>query len=290
VDILSYLQTQNNFQEILSTTNDYSQTLAHLSIFFGYPSLLRHLIEWGTDLAISDINGLTAFHCAFMKGDLDSVRILRQGGASETVTDKLGRTPSDLQPEGFSLTIDLDAEVAAELDTEMRSEESDIGNIDEQMALEELFDNLDSGDENEPGYSQPGAAAQGGAGTSFVDPDPERYNNRIFREGRYRTYPRTPGEDLLNPKLSEHEKRFYEARRASPSHSRLSLVPPDSPGRETDYAHHPRTTSYGSQFLEVPRPIHHTIVTNPTITEPTPPQPSSGLLLENVSPPQIRIT
>jgi len=125
VDILSYLQTQNNFQEILSTTSDYSQTLAHLSIFYGYPSLLRHLVEWGIDLAISDINGLTALHCAFMKGDLDSVRILRRGGAPETVTDKLGRTPSDLQPDGFGLAIDLDGEVVAGLDTEMWPEETD---------------------------------------------------------------------------------------------------------------------------------------------------------------------
>ena len=149
MDILSYFQTQDNFQEILSTTNDYSQTLAHLSIFYGYPSLLSHLVEWGIDLAISDINGLTALHCAFMKGDLDSVRILRRGGASKSVTDKLGRTPSDLQPEGFSLAINLDAEVAAGLDTEMWPED-----IDEQVALVDQLNNLGSSDDNDSGYSQ----------------------------------------------------------------------------------------------------------------------------------------
>ena len=51
-----------------------------------------------------------------MKGDLDSVRILQRGGASEIVADKLGRTPLDLdlRPEGFgsSFDIDIDAEVA----------------------------------------------------------------------------------------------------------------------------------------------------------------------------------
>jgi hypothetical protein len=151
VDILSCLQTRPNIHEILSTTNDYSQTLAHLSILYGYPSLLRHLVEWGIDLAISDINGLTALHCAFMKGDLDIVRILRRGGASETVTDTLGRTPSDLQPEGFSSAIDLDAEVAAGLDTEMWVEEND---IDEQMALGEQFNNLDSSDDDDSEHSQ----------------------------------------------------------------------------------------------------------------------------------------
>jgi len=168
VDILSCLQTQNNFQEILSTTNDYSQTLAHLSIFYGYHSLLRHLVEWGIDLAISDINGLTALHCAFMKGDLDSVRILRRGGASETVTDKLGRTPSDLQYEGFSLAIDLDAEVAAGMDND----------IDEQMALGEQLNNLGSSDDKDSGYSQsdssegPFVRIRRGKSTTVESPSP----------------------------------------------------------------------------------------------------------------------
>lgn len=142
------------------------------------------------------------------------------------------------------------------------------------------------------------------AGT-LLDPDPERFNNRVYREGRYRTYPRTPGEDLLNPKLSEHEKRFYAARRAGHSHSQLSLVIPSSPngkephasgsgsgsqtpagGSQTPSAHHARAGSSGSQFLEVPRAYPHpasltAIVTTATATEST---PTSGLLLENVTP------
>jgi len=61
-----------------------------------------------------------------MKGDLDSVRSLRRGAEPEPVTDKLGQTPSDPQPEGFGLAIDLDAEVAAGLDTEMWLEENEI--------------------------------------------------------------------------------------------------------------------------------------------------------------------
>jgi hypothetical protein len=151
VEILSSLQTRPNFHEIVSTTNDHSQTLAHLSIFYSYPSLLHHLIEWGTDLAISDTNGLTALHCAFMKGDLDSVRQLRRGGAPETATDTLGRTPSDLQPEGFGSAIDLDAKVAAGLDTETRLEEND---IDEQVVLEEQLSSFDSSDDTDSGHSQ----------------------------------------------------------------------------------------------------------------------------------------
>jgi hypothetical protein len=77
------------------------------------PLSLAVLSNWGINLAIADVNGLTALHCAYMKGDLESVRTLRRGGASETVTDKLGRTPSELcQRRDLTRTIDLDAEVA----------------------------------------------------------------------------------------------------------------------------------------------------------------------------------
>jgi len=109
---LSSLQVQSNFQEVVSTTNDWGQNLAHLSILHGYPSLLGHLVDWHIDLTIADANGLTALHYAYMKGDLDSVRILRGGGASESVVDKLGRTPLDLRPEDFGSVIDADAKVA----------------------------------------------------------------------------------------------------------------------------------------------------------------------------------
>ena len=47
-----------------------------------------------------------------MKGDLQSVYILRRGGASEVVTDKLGRTPSDLRCEGFDTGFGTDTVVS----------------------------------------------------------------------------------------------------------------------------------------------------------------------------------
>ena len=180
---LACLQARSDFPEIVSTTNGYNQTLAHLSSCYGYPSLLSHLVEWGIDLTIADVNGLTALHWAYLKGNRDSVRILWRGGASETVADKLGRTPSELQPEGlegFDSDIDLDAEVAAGLDAEAYSEASsepeefdpaiDLdtevavglssgvyppGNgIDEQLALGEQFSALDLDSDKDSGHGQ----------------------------------------------------------------------------------------------------------------------------------------
>jgi hypothetical protein len=99
VEALRCLQVQPNFREIVSTTNNWGQSLAHLSICHGYSSLLSCLVDWRINLTISDGNGFTALHYAYMKGDLDSVRILRRGGASEIAMDKLGRRPLDLQQE-----------------------------------------------------------------------------------------------------------------------------------------------------------------------------------------------
>jgi len=114
VEALRLLQVRPNFQGIVSTTNDWGQTLAHLSILYDYPHLLGFLVDWRINLTIADVNGLTALHYAFMKGDLDSVRVLRRGGASETVMDKLGRTPLDLHPEGFGSSTAIDAKAAVE--------------------------------------------------------------------------------------------------------------------------------------------------------------------------------
>ena len=118
VKAIDCLQARPNFLDIVSTKNEYHQTLAHLSIIYGYRALLRRLVDWRIDLAISDVNGLTVLHCAYLKGDLDSVRILRRGGASEAVMDNLGRTPSDLRPEGS----DLDITVEGESDSEVYQE------------------------------------------------------------------------------------------------------------------------------------------------------------------------
>lgn len=115
LEALRLLQLEPNFREIISTTNEWGQTLAHLCISHGYASLLGSLVDWRINLAIADADGLTALHYAYRKGDVDSIRTLRRGGASEAVVDKLGRTPLDLQPEGFGSSVENGAKVAAEL-------------------------------------------------------------------------------------------------------------------------------------------------------------------------------
>ena len=100
---LPSLREQPNFDDIVSTSNDSRQTLAHLSVLFGYISLLENLVDWRIDLTIADISGLTALHCAYLKEDRESIRILLSAGASPSVKDKLGRVPRDLAPVGSDL-------------------------------------------------------------------------------------------------------------------------------------------------------------------------------------------
>ena len=142
IEALSSLQSRPKFHEIVSTPNEYHQTLAHLSILYGYPSLLGRLVEWHIDLTISDVNGLTALHCAYMKGDLDCVKILRRGGASEIVTDRLGRTPLELQPEGLE-RLDSDIDHEAELAGSDAGRYPVADDTDEQLTIVEQFSALD---------------------------------------------------------------------------------------------------------------------------------------------------
>ena len=93
----------SNFDDIVSTSNDSGQTLVHLSVLFGYAVLLECLVRWRINLAVADISGLTALHCAYLKEDRESIRILLRGGASVSIEDKLGRIPRDLASEGSDL-------------------------------------------------------------------------------------------------------------------------------------------------------------------------------------------
>src|SRR5258706_10690463 len=114
IQALAPLQDTLNFEGVISKTNDYKQTLAHFAVFFGYTDLLRRLMGWNIDLTIADVNGFTALHCAYKKGDRACVDLLLDKGASETVLDALGRAPSHLMPEGFASLSDHAAVTASD--------------------------------------------------------------------------------------------------------------------------------------------------------------------------------
>lgn len=161
IQALLSLYTQPNFQHVVSISNDYSQTLAHLSVLYGFKSLLKHLIDWNIELEVADNNGLTALHCAYLAGDKQSILLLRRGGASTSTHDKLGRVPVDLWPGGPGSASEVEAEIAADLDYCPLVTQND---ADEQAALGAQFDALEdayygeddsgdsgsSSDENEP--------------------------------------------------------------------------------------------------------------------------------------------
>ena len=110
IQALEPLQNMPNFNELVSTTNDCNQTLAHFAVMFGYPKLLRQLVEWEIDLTTTDVNGLTALHCAYRRGEKAIIELLLNAGAPENVLDALGRTPAHLMPNEFEASeIALDA-------------------------------------------------------------------------------------------------------------------------------------------------------------------------------------
>ena len=115
--------------------------------------------------------------------------------------------------------------------------------VEDSNAQERRFNSLALRSPDEPDTPQPPEMATKDIGgrrlfahlvrraSSLLDPDPERYNNRVHREGLYRTYPRTPGEEHLNSNLGEYEERFYRAR--GQFRSQISLVTPGSPNRKS---------------------------------------------------------
>jgi len=114
MEALSCLQAPPN---VVYTTTYYHHAHAHPSIFYGYPSPMGCHIDWCINLIIAGVNGLTAFDCTYMKGDLDSVRIFRARGVLVSMMDELDRTHLDLQlrPEVFQPFIDIDPEAAVGL-------------------------------------------------------------------------------------------------------------------------------------------------------------------------------
>jgi ankyrin repeat protein len=156
IQALAPLQNTLGFEELISKTNDYNQTLAHFAVLFGYINLLRRLVGWNIDLSIADVNGFTALHCAYKKGDRACIDLLVENGALETVLDALGRAPSHLMPEGFDSLKDYDTDMA-----------SDDQKLEQGFDALSLYQTTDSGhggsDSDEEGsMDNAGRAYQGG--------------------------------------------------------------------------------------------------------------------------------
>ena len=114
IQALTPLQNTTCFEELISKTSDYKQTLAHFAVDFGYANLLRRLVEWNIDLTIADVNGFTALHCAYNKGDRACVELLLENGASEIALDALGRAPYQLMSQRFASLNDHDPDIPSD--------------------------------------------------------------------------------------------------------------------------------------------------------------------------------
>ena len=90
--------TQPNWKQIISTCNDYGQTLAHIAVTLGYSRLLQHLIRWQIHLDAVDSTGLTALHYAYLFQQEECAKVLIHSGVDQFILDDLGRSPSDLDP------------------------------------------------------------------------------------------------------------------------------------------------------------------------------------------------
>ena len=131
VHFLCTYSTQPNWRQIVSTCNDYGQTLAHIAVTFGYFRLLQHLISWQIDLDAVDNTGLTALHYAYLFQQDECAKSLIHSGVDQFILDDLGRSPSDLNP-SLKVTLhsvmDMDTGGSAddappiECDTEMPDE------------------------------------------------------------------------------------------------------------------------------------------------------------------------
>ena len=163
------LSEKPNFDDIVSTRNDDSQTLAHLSVLYGYISLLSRLVEWKIDLTVADINGLTALHCACLKEDRESIRILLSGGAPPSVEDKLGKRPIDLLPEGSDLADLLEGEIG------IREGSPPIEHpMDHEIALGEQFTVLEAEEEHchDSGHGGSDVSSNNDEEEEWIDIDP----------------------------------------------------------------------------------------------------------------------
>ena len=110
---LASISHSQGWSNKLSFADENHQTITHLCVLSGYTRLLTQVINWGIDLDVQDMSGLTALHCAYLREDWDCVRILREAGAGEYIRDNLGRIPREVcQHVGSEGTVYSEREVA----------------------------------------------------------------------------------------------------------------------------------------------------------------------------------
>jgi hypothetical protein len=231
IQALAPLQNTQDFKELISKTNDYKQTLAHFAVQFGYADLLRRLVGWNIDLSIADVNGFTALHFAYKKGDRACVDLLLENGASETVLDALGRAPSHLMPEGFTLLSDHDSDTASDGQLEME-QERDAPSLFHSTGS--WHGGSDSGDEkpiNKAGSAdlmhqgRPSSAASNSQSTLRSPPLPVAPEDPPLSPtslGRYHTIACTSPPDIRLPTAN----LIYRASASSPSSLQRGQKPP----------------------------------------------------------------
>ena len=87
-----------NWKQIVSSRNEYGQTMAHISVTLGYFRLLQHLCTWEINLNATDHMGSTALHYAYLFRQEECAKVLIHSGVDQSILDDLGRSPSDLDP------------------------------------------------------------------------------------------------------------------------------------------------------------------------------------------------
>jgi len=96
LEVLAFFKSLPDFEQRLSTVNEYGQSLLHLAVYLRYRELVQRLVDWGIDLNIKDVNGFTALHSAYHCGDSSITHSLEQRGGIQLSLDILGRPPIEL--------------------------------------------------------------------------------------------------------------------------------------------------------------------------------------------------